>query len=187
MALKDSWHRTLVYFGLAEEYDDDDYDPETGPEVALEDRYRERPNVRRLAPRRRPDDIDDIFGEDQPRGGRQQTVLRSVQGGRGGNGRGDRGRDDRDFQVHVVHPKSFNDAQQVADKFKRDIPVIINLQEADQDLPRRMIDFVSGLTYALDGGMQRIADRVFMLTPRNVELSAEERARLIEKGFFNQA
>ena len=143
MALKDSWHRTLVYFGLAEEYDDDDYDPETGPEVALEDRYRERPNVRRLAPRRRPDDIDDIFGEDQPRGGRQQTVLRSVQGGRGGNGRGDRGRDDRDFQVHVVHPKSFNDAQQVADKFKRDIPVIINLQEADQDLPRRMIDFVS--------------------------------------------
>ena len=187
MALKDSWHRTLVYFGLAEEYDDDDYDPETGPEVALEDRYRERPNVRRLAPRRRPDDIDDIFGEDQPRGGRQQTVLRSVQGGRGGNGRGDRGRDDRDFQVHVVHPKSFNDAQQVADKFKRDIPVIINLQEADQDLPRRMIDFVSGLTYALDGGMQRIADKVFMLTPRNVELSAEERARLIEKGFFNQA
>jgi cell division inhibitor SepF len=185
MALKDSWHRTLVYFGLAEEYDDEDYDPDTGPEVALEDRYRERPNVRRLAPRRRPDDIDDIFGDEQPRSGRQQTVLRSVPGGRGGRGNG-RG-DDRDFQVHVVHPKSFNDAQQVADKFKRDIPVIINLQEADQDLPRRMIDFVSGLTYALDGGMQRIADRVFMLTPRNVELSAEERARLIEKGFFNQA
>jgi cell division inhibitor SepF len=185
MALKDSWHRTLVYFGLAEEYDDEDYDPDTGPEVALEDRYRERANVRRLSPRRRPDDIDDIFGEEQA-SGRQQTVLRSVQGGRGGNGGRDRDRD-RDFQVHVVHPKSFNDAQQVADKFKRDIPVIINLQDADQDLPRRMIDFVSGLTYALDGGMQRIADKVFMLTPRNVELSAEERARLIEKGFFNQA
>ena len=86
-----------------------------------------------------------------------------------------------------MHPKSFNDAQQVADKFKRDVPVIINLQEADHDLAKRMIDFASGLTYALDGGMQRIADKVFMLTPRNVELSAEERARLIEKGFFNQA
>jgi cell division inhibitor SepF len=185
MALKDSWHRTLVYFGLAEEYDDEpDYDPDTGPELALEDRYRERPNVRRLAPRRRPDEIDDIFGDEQPRGGRQQTVLRSVPGGRANGGRNG---GDRDFQVHVVHPKSFNDAQQVADKFKRDIPVIINLQDADQDLPRRMIDFVSGLTYALDGGMQRIADKVFMLTPRNVELSAEERARLIEKGFFNQA
>jgi cell division inhibitor SepF len=190
MALKDSWHRTLVYFGLAEEYDDEvDYDPDTGPEVALEDRYRERPNVRRLSSRRRGDDIDDIFGDEQPRG-RQQTVLRSVPGGRaGGNGsaRNDGRGDSRDFQVHVVHPKSFNDAQQVADKFKRDVPVIINLQDADHDLAKRMIDFASGLTYALDGGMQRIADKVFMLTPRNVELSAEERARLIEKGFFNQA
>src|ERR1700733_4035225 len=81
MALKDSWHRTLVYFGLAEEYDaDPDYDPDTGPEVALEDRYRERPNVRRLAPRRRADEIDDIFGAEQPRGGRQHTVLRSRSG-----------------------------------------------------------------------------------------------------------
>ncbi|MGD0196288.1 MAG: cell division protein SepF [Solirubrobacteraceae bacterium] len=179
MALKDSWHRTLVYFGLAEEYDDEDYDPDTGPELALEDRYRERANVRRLASRRRADDIDDIFAEEQPRSRQHNTVLRSVPGGRSGNG--------RDFQVHVVHPKSFNDAQQVADKFKRDVPVIINLQEADHDLAKRMIDFASGLTYALDGGMQRIADKVFMLTPRNVELSAEERARLIEKGFFNQA
>jgi cell division inhibitor SepF len=178
MALKDSWHRTLVYFGLAEEYDDEDFDPDTGPELALEDRYRERANVRRLASRRRGDEIDDIFA-DEPARGRQQTVLRSVPGGRAGNG--------RDFQVHVVHPKSFNDAQQVADKFKRDVPVIINLQDADHELAKRMIDFASGLTYALDGGMQRIADKVFMLTPRNVELSAEERARLIEKGFFNQA
>jgi cell division inhibitor SepF len=65
--------------------------------------------------------------------------------------------------------------------------VILNLQGTESGLVMRMIDFASGLTYALDGGMQRIADKVFMLTPRNVELSAEERARLIEKGFFNQA
>jgi cell division inhibitor SepF len=50
-----------------------------------------------------------------------------------------------------------------------------------------LIDFASGLTYALDGGMQRIADKVFMLTPRNVEISAEQRAELIEKGFYNQS
>ena len=89
--------------------------------------------------------------------------------------------------MHLVIPKSFNDAQQVADKFKDAIPVIINLQGSDTDLSKRLIDFASGLTYALDGGMQRIADKVFMLTPRNVEVSAEERARLIEKGFFNQS
>ena len=84
-------------------------------------------------------------------------------------------------------PKSFNDAQQIADKFKDSIPVILNLQSSETDLSKRLIDFASGLTYALDGGMQRIADKVFMLTPRNVEISAEERARLIEKGFFNQS
>ena len=89
--------------------------------------------------------------------------------------------------MHLVVPKSFNDAQDVADKFKDSIPVIINLQSSDPDLSKRLIDFASGLTYALDGGMQRIADKVFLLTPRNVEVSAEERAALIEKGFFNQS
>ena len=170
MALRDSWHRALVYFGLAEEHHDE-YE-EGPPESEMEDRYRERPNVRRL--RRRRDEFDDIFAEDEPRGGRSSAVLKPV----GGNG---------DVRVHLVIPKSFNDAQQIADKFKDSIPVILNLQSSDTDLSKRLIDFASGLTYALDGGMQRIADKVFMLTPRNVEISAEERARLIEKGFFNQS
>jgi len=182
MAFRDSWHSALVYFGLAEEYHDDYDENEAAPESELEDRYRERPNVRRL--RRRRDEFDDIFAEDEateagraPRG-RPTTVLKPV-GGRG-NGNGD-------VRVHLVVPKSFNDAQQIADKFKDSIPVILNLQASETDLSKRLIDFASGLTYALDGGMQRIADKVFMLTPRNVEISAEERARLIEKGFFNQS
>ncbi len=180
MALRDSWHRALVYFGLAEEYHDDydeDYAP---PEVELEDRYRERPNVRRLSARRRRDEFDDIFADDDhPSGGtrgRATTVLRQVSPGANG-----------EATLHLVIPKSFNDAQQIADKFKDSIPVILNLQGTDIDLSKRLIDFASGLTYALDGGMQKIADKVFMLTPRNVEISAEERARLIEKGFFNQS
>ena len=65
--------------------------------------------------------------------------------------------------------------------------MVLNLQSTESDLNKRLIDFASGLTYALDGGMQRIADKVFMLTPRDVEISAEERAELIEKGFFNQS
>jgi cell division inhibitor SepF len=170
MALRDSWHRALVYFGLAEEYRDE-YD-DAPPEAEIEDRYRERPNVRRL--RRRRDEFDDIFADDEPGQGRSTTVLKPVRG----NG---------DVRVHLVIPKSFNDAQQIADKFKDSIPVILNLQSSEMDLSKRLIDFASGLTYALDGGMQRIADKVFMLTPRNVEISAEERARLIEKGFFNQS
>ena len=105
----------------------------------------------------------------------------------GGNGRGGGGSATGDIQVHLVVPRNFNDAQQIADQFKDSIPVILNLQSTDTDLSKRLIDFASGLTYALDGGMQRIADKVFLLTPRNVEVSAEERARLIEKGFFNQS
>jgi cell division inhibitor SepF len=179
MAFRDSWHSALVYFGLAEEYQDD-YEEEQAPEAEIEDRYRERPNVRRL--RRRRDEFDDIFSEDDAteagRGGRGRatTVLKPVAT-----------RTNGDVRVHLVVPKSFNDAQQIADKFKDSIPVILNLQGSDTDLSKRLIDFASGLTYALDGGMQRIADKVFMLTPRNVEISAEERARLIEKGFFNQS
>ena len=61
------------------------------------------------------------------------------------------------------------------------MPVILNLQTTDHELSKRMIDFCSGLTYALDGGMQRIAEKIFLLTPRNVEVSAEEKARLLER------
>jgi cell division inhibitor SepF len=188
MPLKESWHRTMVYFGLAEEPDEYDYDDEpAAPEAALEDRYRERPNVRRLTGRRRRDEFDDIFAEDTDErpARRQAAPLRSVSGGRTSSARGQQ--EANEFGVHLVIPKSFNDAQQVADRFRDGTPVILNLQGVDHQLVMRMIDFASGLTYALDGGMQRIAEKVFMLTPRNVELSAEERARLIEKGFFNQA
>ena len=190
MGFSDTWHRTLVYFGLAEDRDSYEEYEEPDPresEAELESRYRERPNVRRLQ-RRRRDEIDDIFA-DESASDRRTTVLRSVGAAGGGSvpasGRPANGRGD--VRVHLVIPKSFNDAQDVADKFKESIPVILNLQGSDTDLSKRLIDFASGLTYALDGGMQRIADKVFLLTPRNVEVSAEERARLIEKGFFNQS
>ncbi len=180
MAFRDSWHSALVYFGLAEErHHDDDYEDDYEPERQLEESYRERPNVRRMPSRRRGSDFDDIFADDD---GPRTTRLRAVPQSSAGNGRAG-----GDVRVHLVIPKSFNDAQQVADKFKDGVPVVLNLQSTDNDLSKRLIDFASGLTYALDGGMQRIADKVFMLTPRNVEISAEERAQLIEKGFFNQS
>lgn len=190
MALRDTWHKALVYFGLAEddygpEYDEYD-EPETGTEEAFEpsrrDRDRDRggdsASVRRLPTSRRArrDEIDDIFGDDEPIAATRTRTLRPVDNGGSG-----------DIQVHLVIPRNFNDAQQVADQFKRSVPVILNLQTADHELSKRMIDFCSGLTYALDGGMQRIAEKMFLLTPRNVEVSAEEKARLIDKGFFNQS
>lgn len=92
----------------------------------------------------------------------------------------------KQVRMHMVEPKSFNDAEQVGQKFKADIPVIINLQQADPELSKRLIDFASGLTYGLDGGIQRVAEKVFLLSPHNVEVSAEDKRWLREKGFFNQ-
>src|SRR5215467_9991102 len=185
MALGDLWSRTLVYFGIAEE--DDDWDDEDGfaAEESLEQSYRERPNVRRLTPRRRTQEFDDwtesseaekaASARKSTRPAQQPVRLTAVQ-------------DPGAVRVHLVLPRSFNDAQQIADRFKQSIPVILNLQSADAELSKRLIDFASGLTYALNGGMQRVADKVFLLTPRNVEVSAEQRAQLLERGgFFNQA
>ena len=180
MALRDTWHRTLMYFGLADDDDyEDDAEPYHEPEAEAQHAYSERSTVRRLSSRRRRDEFDDIFADDSD-ADRRTSSLRPVGGGRG-NGRSGADR------VHFVAPKNFNEVQDVADKFKDAIPVILNLQNTDHDLSKRLIDFSSGLTYALDGGMQRIADKVFLLTPRNVEVSAEERAQWLEKGFFNQS
>src|SRR3954452_20916261 len=119
MAFRDTWHRALVYFGLGEEHEEYLEEvpggcgppPPAEPEAEADSGYRERPNVRRLSGRRRRDEIDDIFSEDDA-GGRATSVLRPV-GAR--NGRSN------DVRVHLVVPKSFNDAQQVADRFKDSI------------------------------------------------------------------
>lgn len=180
MAFRDTWHRALVYFGLAEShgYEEGDVYDEPSPEEEdmFETRAPRRTNVRRLERRRPRDDIEDIFADEGgPSASASTRVLRPVDNG------------GADVQVHLVNPTSFNDAQEVADKFKRGVPVILNLQSTEGELSKRLIDFGSGLTYALEGGMQKVADKTFLLTPRNVEVSAEEKARLVERGFFNQS
>jgi cell division inhibitor SepF len=184
MGFADVWNRTLVYFGIAEEDDEWDEDGYV-TEEDLERTYSERPNVRRLTPRRRQD-FDDWT---DPEADQTRTAVIKPRSRRSADVEPmPRPTAVPSVRVHLVVPRSFNDAQQIADKFKDAIPVILNLQGSDQELSKRLIDFTSGLTYALDGGMQRVADKVFLLTPRNVEVSAEERARLLESGgFFNQA
>ena len=186
MGLGDVWNRTLVYFGIAEdeEWDDEELTT-TGEELERDYRRRERANVRRLPKRREaeawsePDSVSEP--ESDPAPARSSSSRRPRL--RGVDGAGSQ------VRVHLVLPRSFNDAQQIADRFKDSVPVILNLQSADTELSKRLIDFASGLTYALDGSMQRVADKVFLLTPRNVEVSAEERARALDPAgaFFNQA
>ena len=85
----------------------------------------------------------------------------------------------------VIAPHSFNHAQEVADRFKASQPVILNLQGVEKELSRRLLDFCSGICYALGGHMEKVAARVYLLTPSNVEVSAEERRRLQERGLFD--
>ena len=149
MAIRDTWHRALVYFGLAEdpEYDEHDiYEPETGAGGVYDAPPARPATVSRLGERRRArDEIDDIFADDEPR--------RPAHPRRCGRWRQRR----RDVRVHLVTPYSFNDAQEVADSFKQDVPVILNLQTTDGELAKRLIDFTSGLTYAL--GRRHAEDR----------------------------
>jgi cell division inhibitor SepF len=192
MAIGDTWRRALEYFGLVdgdyiEEGEYTDEHDVRGP--STEDIAAPREPSRAAAPTRSRgggEDIDDIFGDDEPPP-RRRAAGRSAgpatpppdMAPAGGNG--------ADVQMNLVNPRSFNDAQQVADHFKNSRPVILNLQDTNTDLARRLIDFCSGLTYALGGGMQKIANQTFLLTPANVNVSAAEAERMLESGFFNQS
>jgi cell division inhibitor SepF len=194
MGVRDRLERVAAWFGFG--VDDDDYYEDEGEEGRRygNDPYANgasndepSPAVRRLGRAERSSafgtSLGDLFGSEGPsRSDRyaQQNAqqnppahLRAVP-------------DQRPTRVSVLEPSSFNDAQALADRFKRQQPVILNLQNVDGDLSRRMVDFCSGLTYALDGHIQTVASRVFLLTPHNVEVSAEERKRIAERAFFNQ-
>jgi cell division inhibitor SepF len=87
-------------------------------------------------------------------------------------------------KVYVAAPSEFADAQDIADRFRSGQPVIVNLGNAYRELAHRMIDFCSGVAYALGGTMDKVADKVFLMTPNNVEVSAEEKRRLLERGLY---
>jgi cell division inhibitor SepF len=177
MGARDYWDRMLVYFGIAEEaYEDEGTRAEDSQSRA----------ARRSAARDSSSSggaVNEYDGEtDAPR-------PRSAPRRPASSGGAARTRPPSQHVagVGVVRPRTFNDAQQIADQFKRGQPVIVNLQASDAELSKRIIDFGSGLTYGLDGSMQRIADKVFLLTPPDVEVSEEDRAEMAESGFFNQS
>ena len=193
MGVRDRMDRIAAWFGFG--VDDQDYYEEEEEEERrhANDPYANGsrggepgPTVRRLGRSERSSafgtSLGDLFGSENPNRGNDRysgqqsqppSHLRPVP-------------DQRPTRVSVVEPASFNDAQNLADRYKRQQPVILNLQNVDGDLSRRMVDFCSGLTYAMDGNIQSVANRVFLLTPRDVEVSAEERKRIAERAFFNQ-
>ena len=201
------WKRAMTYLGLGDDEDFVDYDDEPAPEprraperrpAGGAQREQREPEVRRPAP---PDEPPDVVlrggGTVRPMPPQTRQVQSGVgavtprnPGGVGGRPAGPgRGAVVRPLPIpvtakpHVVVPRSFNEAQEVADLIKGSAPVIMNLQEADRDLSRRLIDFASGLCYGLGGTMERVANSVYLLTPTDVEVSAEDKRRLEERGY----
>ncbi len=157
------WRKTLMYLGLVEDDDLDEIAPVGGDE-------RSSPQA---APRRlsRPDPAVMT----QQASGPESTVRTIPQPRKASAG-----------TIHRAEPKRFNEARDLGDKFKEGVPVIMNLQQTEDSIARRLVDFASGLVFGLDGKIELVATRVYLLTPSEVEVSAEERERLRDTGFFNQ-
>jgi len=86
---------------------------------------------------------------------------------------------------YIVTPGDFDAAQEVADKFKAEQPVVMDLRMADGKLARRLLDFSSGVCYSLGGGMEKVGPKVYLLVPEGVEVSSDERRRLVDRGLAN--
>ncbi|MBK5287778.1 MAG: cell division protein SepF [Acidimicrobiia bacterium] len=180
------WQKTMVYLGLKDddegyEYDYDELDLaeeefiEAAPAAAIERpaKIRREPAPRRDVPTPPPAVRVTPRVRALPVEEGEPTVTPMI-----------RPLPSSAARVHVVEPQGFNDAQEVGDRLKSDQPVIINLQGLGRDLQRRLIDFSSGLTYAIGGSMARVSDQVFLLTPSNVEVSQEEKDRLQARGLY---
>ncbi len=181
------WHRIKVRLGLEDEWDDEYYEEEDEGyyEAGVE-------ADEAFAPPRRTSS-DSPYGsgasagavkrldrgpdlERARSGGSQLRAVPSVSGGVGTSAQ---------MKMHIVEPKSFTEAQAIADKFKQGTPVIMNMASTKPDLAKRLLDFASGLTYGLDGGLQKVSDKVFMLTPHNVDVTDADRRRLRDTGLYS--
>lgn len=188
--------KTMVYLGLGPDEEYEDYDAVEEPPMSRVERPRpqaQRPRPQREPgprPRPRPVERAEPSGPAQPSGSvrtlgppARPTPVREESEPRPS---AVRAIPTPSAKPHVVSPSSFNDIQEVADRFKANGPVIINLQGVDRDLSRRLIDFSSGLCYGLGGQMERVADQVYLLTPTDVEVSPEDRRRLQERGLVDR-
>ena len=90
-------------------------------------------------------------------------------------------------RITTIHPHTYNDARRIGEEFREGVPVIMNLTEMDDGDAKRIVDFAAGLVFGLHGTIERVTNKVFLLSPANVEVGAEARAQLAQTGFFNQS
>ncbi len=91
------------------------------------------------------------------------------------------------YRITTLHPHSYNDARAIGEHFRTGTPVIMNLTEMDDTDAKRLVDFAAGLIFGLHGRIERVTNKVFLLSPEHVEVTAADKARIVEGGFFNQS
>ena len=156
-----------VYLGLLEDADGDYADPENEydePARRSEPRSEHEPArpVANLSERRRPAD---------PRGEapRPTTTVAPMS------------------RITTLHPRTYNEARVIGENFRDGVPVIMNLSEMDDTDAKRLVDFAAGLVFSVRGTIERVTNKVFLLSPPNVSVAAEDKQRIAEGGFFNQS
>jgi cell division inhibitor SepF len=153
------WKKTLTYLGLVEDDEFEELDDVSAQPEQAEIRRFQRPQaVREVA-------LDDHEG-----------IVRTIPSTRQATA----------GSIHKSEPRRFNEARDIADRFKDGVPVIMNLQSTDDTIARRLVDFASGLVYGLDGKIEMVANRVYLLTPADVDVSAEDRERIAGGDLYNQ-
>lgn len=91
------------------------------------------------------------------------------------------------YRITTLHPRTYNEARTIGEHFREGVPVIMNLTEMDDSDAKRLVDFAAGLSFGLRGSIERVTNKVFLLSPQNVSVTAEDKARIVEGGFFNQS
>ena len=168
-------HKMAVYLGLVE--DDPRYDDGYDSYEEYEDEYGEQaepaePEADRPVPRARSEFVMDPAPPAAPRpsthvpGPTHATDL---------------------ARITTLHPRTYNEARTIGEHFREGTPVIMNLTEMVDSDAKRLVDFAAGLIFGLHGSIDRVTNRVFLLCPANVEVTAEDKARIAERGFFNQS
>ena len=168
-------HKMAVYLGLVE--DDPRYDDGYDSYEEYEDEYGEpsepsEPEAERPVPRSRGEFLMD---PPPPAAPRASTHVP------GPSHAADLAR------ITTLHPRTYNEARTIGEHFREGTPVIMNLTEMVDSDAKRLVDFAAGLIFGLHGSIDRVTNRVFLLCPANVEVTAEDKARIAERGFFNQS
>jgi cell division inhibitor SepF len=178
-----AWRKAGVWLGLVEDDDDrryleddidpyeDEFDEPPPPPRMRPERVAPRPVTRAPIPTSVPMTHDNLALA-------PQIALRE---------RADIAEEEASYRITTMHPTTYNEARTIGEHFREHIPVILNLTEMDESDAKRLVDFAAGLTFGLRGSIERVTNRVFLLSPANVTVTAEDKARIAEGGFFNQS